>query len=297
MLYITRRIHIENNLHLVIAFSLEICYTDDIYVKGNFIMQYKKKLLVLLLLGYGLLMVVLIGMLTISMILNSNVLYMNGALVQVIDIAITIVDIFAFGISAAVMIYGIYLYGAKALSTLYAAYLCITVFHYVALVCINWALFPNNLPKSIQDLGTCLFEDILLFVALDCLRIFLICLITAGSMKKVEAKKAILNRTNALLGSEILDERTGYFPMSSFISFKNPVQIGIFTTAVIYWLTFYLQHVYITVLSVLKFDYVEGIPMQIIYLLLDAVLACICYCIMMYIMLKLDEKLPKTQDI
>jgi hypothetical protein len=260
-------------------------------------MQYKKKLLVLLLLGYGILMLALIGMLTVSMILNNDIIYMNGTLVQVIDIAITFVDILAYGISAAVLIYGVYLFGAKALSTLYAAYLCITVFHYVALVCVNWALFPGNLPKSIQDLATCLFEDILLFVALDCLRMFLICFVTVRSMKKVEAKKAILNRTNTLLGSEILDERHGYFPMASFISFKNPIQLGLLATAVIYWLTFYFQHVYITVLSLLKFDYVEGIPMQVIYLLLDAVLACICYCIMLYIMLKLDEKMPKTKEI
>ena len=97
-------------------------------------MLYKKKLLSLLLIGYGGLMLLLIGMLTGSMLLGSDVLYMDSPVIQILDIAITVVDIFAYAISAAVIIYGIYLYGVKQLSTIYAAYFCITVFHYVAIL-------------------------------------------------------------------------------------------------------------------------------------------------------------------
>lgn len=256
---------------------------------------YKKKLLTNLLFGYGGLMLLLIGMLSGSMLLSSNVLYMDTPVVQILDIAITIVDIFAYAISASVIIYGIYLFGAKSLTTVYAAYFCITVFHYVTILCIGWLVFPNTLPESVQDLIVRIFEDLVLFVALDCLRIFLIGLITAKLFKSREAKRKEYNAKAKILGKETQDERSIAFPLNSFISFKNPVQLGIFSTAIIYWLTFYFQYIYIDILSLLKFEYVEGLGMQIIYLLLNAVLACICYCIMMFIMMKYDEKMPKTQ--
>lgn len=252
-------------------------------------MIYKKKLLNTLLIGYGGLMLLLIGMLTVSMILTSNVLYLNSILVQALDIAITVVDIFAYSISAAVLIYGIYLYGIKELSTLFSAYLCITVFHYVSILCIGWIVFPGNMPETLQDLLRYILEDVFLFVVLDCVRIFIILLITSKSLSKHNQRMVQQSKKEEILDEEKKNIRDGVFPFTGFISFKNPIQIGIFSTAAIYWLTFYFQYVYIDILSLLKFDYVEGFAMQIIYLILNAVLACICYCIMMFILMKFDE--------
>ena len=277
-------------------FCLPVLYCIHTLERELYFMTYKKKLLNTLLIGYGGLMLLLIGMLAVSMVLTSNVLYMNSIGVQILDIAITVVDIFAYGISASVLIYGIYLYKAKELSTLYAAYLCITVFHYVAILCISWAIFPGRLPETLQDLLRYMLEDILLFVALDCLRMFLISLITSRLLRKHEVRREHDNLKAAVLEYEPKEYRKSLFPFSSFISFRNPIQVGIFSTAVIYWLTFYFQYVYIDILSLIKFDYVEGFVLQIIYLLLNAVLACICYCIMMYILMKFDEKLAQGQE-
>lgn len=259
-------------------------------------MLYKKKLLALLLIGYGGLMLLLIGMLTGSMLLGSDVLYMDSPVVQILDIAITVVDIFAYAISAVVIIYGIYLYGFKQLTTIYAAYFCITVFHYVAILCIGWLVFPGTLPESAQDLLIRFFEDIVLFILLDCLRIFIIAMITTKLLDKKDALRKEQNAKAAILGAEKQDARAVAFPFARFVSFKNPIQVGVFSTALIYWLTFYFQYIYIDILSLMNFEYVEGFGMQIIYLLLNAVLACICYCIMMFILIKFDEKMPKVQE-
>ena len=259
-------------------------------------MLYKQRLLKILLIGYGGLMLLLIGMLTVSMFLNSDVLYMDTTIVQVLEIAVTFVDILAYAISAIVIIYGIYLYGAKHLTTIYSCYLCITVFHYVAILCIGWMVFPDTLPKSVQELFLSLLENIILFVLFDCLRIFIIALITATLLNKSEKYRLEKNSKSSVLGQEISDARSIAFPFSSFVSFSNPIQIGIFATAVIYWLTYLIQYIYIDILTLIEVEYVEGLGMQLVYLLLNAVLSCVCYCIMMYFVIKLDEKMPKTEE-
>ena len=261
-------------------------------------MHYHKRLLNHLLIGYGGLMLLLIGLLTANMLLVTNVLYMNSPLVQVLDIVTTVIDIFAFAISTCVVIYGIYLYGAKALKTLYAAYFCITVFHYVAILLIEWAIFPGKIPveesvlDSILALVLYLLENLFLFVILDCLRLFLVVFVTAKLLNRHRVDQKEFNRKANILGLEQKNSKEGLFPFEKFVSFKNPIQIGAFATAVIYWLTYFIQYVYIDILILIKMDYVEGFGMQIIYLLLNAVLSCICYCIMMYMLMKYDEKMP-----
>ena len=249
-----------------------------------------------MLLGYGGLMLLLIGMLTGYMVLSSDVLYMDSVWVHALDIMIVIVDVFAYAISASVLIYGIYFFGAKALITLYSAYLCITVFHYVALLCIGWFVFPGTLPQTIQDLIRYLFEDVLLFVALDCLRMFLTGCITAKLLKNHENKRKEYNRTAVILEKDLKDVREGLFPFGKFISFKNPIQIGIIIASLVYWLTFFFQYVHIINLTLSKFEYVEGLGMVAVYLLLYAFMACMCYCIMAFILIGLDEKLQKGKD-
>lgn len=241
-------------------------------------------------------MLILIGLLIAMMILSNDVLY-NNTVVPALDILITVIDVFAYAISATVLIYAIYMYGVKENITLYAAYFCITVFHYVSILCIGWMIFPGTLPGTIQELLGFLWTDILLFVLLDCLRVFLIVLITAKLLQKYNANRKEYNRKANILDKEQRDARYGLFPFSKFLSFKNPIQIGAFITAAIYWLTFFFQYLYIDILiSIFGIEYIEGLPMQIVYLLLNAVLAGICYCIIVFVLLKFDEKMPKLTD-
>ena len=259
-------------------------------------MQNKKRLLTTLLLGYGVLMLVLIGLLTVMMILSNDILY-NNTIVPALDILITVIDVFAYAISATVLIYAIYMYGVKENITLYAAYLCITVFHYVAMLCIGWLILPGTLPETIQGLLGFLWTDVLLFVLLDCLRIFLIVFITAKLLQKHNANRIEYNRKANILDKEQREARFGLFPFSKFLNFKNPIQVGAFVTAVIYWLTYFFQYLYIDILiSAFGIEYIEGLPMQIVYLLLNAVLAGICYCIIVFVLLKFDEKMPKLTN-
>ncbi len=258
-------------------------------------MQNRKQLLYVMLLGYGLPMLLIVGMVSALMLLETDVIYMDSLLYKALDIAVRIVDILPYAVSAAVIIYGIYSFGYSSLSTLYASYLFITVLHYVLLQCIEWFVFPGSLPQSIQELFTVFFENIVLFVIFDCLRIFLVGLATALLMKKQETKRETLNRTAKLLGNQHIEAREGIFPFASFVSFKNPIQLSIFITAAIYWLTFLVQYVYIDILALLSFDYVEGIWMQPVYLALNAVLACICYCVILFVLIGFDEKMPKKE--
>ena len=259
-------------------------------------MQNKKRLLITLLLGYGVLMLVLIGLLIGLMILSNDVLY-NNTVVPVLDILITVIDVFAYAISGTVMIYAIYMYGVKENFTLYTAYLCITVFHYVAILCIGWMLFPGTLPNTIQELLGFLWTDVLLFVLLDCLRVFLIVFITAKLLQKHNTSRKEYNRKANILDKSQRDARFGLFPFAKFLSFKNPIQVGAFVTAAIYWLTYFFQYLYIDILvSAFGIEYIEGLPMQLVYLLLNAVLAAICYCVIIFVLLKFDEKMPKLTD-
>ncbi len=257
--------------------------------------EYKKKLLNLMLFGYGGLMVLLVAMLTGSMLLDSDVLYQNGFLTNALDIAITVVDVFAFAISTSVLIYGIYLIGARALTTVYAAFLCMTVFHYVAVLCIGWLIFPGTLPETAGELATYMLEDVIIFTLLDCLRLLIIGIITAKILTKRELARKDHNRKASILGDELQDARSVAFPFAKFVSFKNPVQIGLAVMALVYWLTFYIQYVYYDIITLIKLDYLHGMSLQIINLLVNAVLAAICYCIATFILIKLDEKMPKTE--
>lgn len=256
---------------------------------------YKKKLLHFMLYGYGGLMILLVALLTGSMLLESDVLYQNGFWDNAVDIVITIFDVFAFAISAAVLVYGIYLLGARELSTVYAAYLCVTVFHYVAVLCIGWLVFPGTLPESVGDLLLYLVEDVLVFTLIDCLRLFIIGIVTAKLLAKREAARKEYNRKARILGEEMQDSRSIVFPFAKFVSLKNPVHIGLIAMALIYWLTFYIQYVYYDIITLIKLDYLYGLSLQIVNLLVNAVLAAICYCIAAFILIKLDEKMPKIE--
>lgn len=257
--------------------------------------EYKRKLLNLMLYGYGGLMVLLVALLTGSMLLESDVLYQNGFWDNALDIVITVFDVFAFAISVSVLIYGIYLFGARALSTVYAAFLCMTVFHYVAVLCIGWLVFPGTLPESVGDLFMYLIEDVIVFTLIDCLRLFIIGLVTAKLLAKREAARKEYNRKANILGNEMQSARSIAFPFAKFVSFKNPVHVGLAVMALIYWLTFYIQYVYYDIVTLIKLEYLHGMSLQLVNLLVNAVLAAICYCVAAFVLIKLDEKMPKTE--
>lgn len=254
--------------------------------------NYGKRLMLWVVLGYGLCMLVLIGMLTAQMVLGSNVIYAQSAWMNVLDVAITLVDILAFSFAALPVIYGIYLLGVKEIINMLGAYLCLTVLHYVAIMCIGWGLF--GLPDSVNDLFRQFWEDLLLFVLLDCLRIFLIVFVTAKAFAKHERKRALYNRAASMVGNELQGSRHDIFPLRGFLSLKNPIQVGALTAAIIYWLTFLLQYVYIDILALINFGRIDEFFMQLIYVLLNAILATVCYCIINYLLMRMDEKMPKT---
>ena len=255
---------------------------------------YKKKLLNCMLFGYGGLMLLLVLLLTGSMLMESNVLFQSGIWLNVVAIFTSVVDIFAFAVAAAILIYGIYLVGTRELTTVYAAFLCMTVFHYVAVLCIGWLVFPGTLPESVDDLLSYLFEDVIVFVFLDCLRIFVVGLVTARLLAKREAERKEYNRKANIIGKEMQSKRSVAFPFAGFFRFKNPLQAGVLTMAIVYWMTFYIQYVYYDIMTLIKLDYFYGASFQILTLLANAALACIGYTVVTFILIKMDEKMPKT---
>ncbi len=258
--------------------------------------QYRKILLNLMLFGYGGLMVLLVALLTGSMLLESNVLYQNSFLTNAITIVISVVDVFAFAISSAVLIYGIYLVGARALTTVYAAFFCMTIFHYVAILCIGWLVFPGTLPESVADLAIFMLEDVAVFTLLDCLRLFIVGLVTAKLFAKRETFRKDYNRKAHILGKEPIEAREVAFPIAGFLKLKNPLLAGAAVMAAVYWLTFYIQYVYYDIMTLIKLDVFYGQSLQIFELLANAVLACIGYTVIIFILIKLDEKMPKTGE-
>ena len=258
--------------------------------------QYRKKLLNLMLFGYGGLMVLLVALLTGSMLLESNVLYQNSFLTNAIKILISVVDVFAFAVSSAILIYGIYLVGTRALASVYAAFFCMTIFHYVSILCIGWLVFPGTLPETGADLAIFMLEDVVIFTLLDCLRLFIVGFITAKLLAKLENKRNDYNRKAHVLGDKTLEARSIAFPISGFLKFKNPLLAGGVVMAVTYWLTFYVQYVYYDIMTLIKLDVFYGQSLQIFELLANAVLACIGYTVITFILIKLDEIMPKTDE-
>ena len=139
-----------------------------------------------MLLWYGGLILLLIGMTTGARFLNSDVLYQDGFWVVALDVAIAIADLLAFVVSAVVVIYGIYLIGCREMMTVYSAYLSLTVLLNVAKVCIGWIIFPGTLPKTPEELITVLLESLVFIVLIDCLRLFIIGFITTKQLAKHE---------------------------------------------------------------------------------------------------------------
>jgi hypothetical protein len=252
--------------------------------------QYSKSLMRCMMVGYGVCMLALIGLLTAQMIVGSNVVYAETAWVNVIDIAVTLIDILGYTIAASTVIYGVYLFGAKGITRELGMFLCLTVLHYVAIMCIGWGLF--GLPETLNDLLSQFWGDMLLFVLLDCLRIALILYFSAKALDKYQKRKHLQNKAAALIGNQTQGAREGIFPLRTLISLKNPIQVGVFAAAVIYWLTFVLQYVYIDILSLIEFGRIEEFFMQIIYVLLNAILATVCYVLINYVLIKMDEKMP-----
>lgn len=255
---------------------------------------YKKKLLNFMLYGYGGLMLLLVLLLMGSMIFESNVLFQNGPWLNIIAIFISVIDVFAFAAASAVLIYGIYLVGARDLKTIYAAFLSITVFHYVAVLCFEWIVFPGTLPESVGSLLAYLWEDVIAFVLLDCLRLFVVGFVTFKLLAKREAARKEYNRKANILGKEMQDARSVAFPFTGFIRIKNPLQAGVLTMALVYWLTFYIQYVYYDIMALIKLDTFYGASFQILSLLADAAMACIGYTIVTFMLIKMDEMMPKS---
>ncbi len=258
-------------------------------------LQYKKNLLNLMLLGYGGLMVLLIGMTTGTRFLNSDVLFQDGFLVITLDILIALLDAAAFAITTVVVIYGIYLVGSRAMITVYAAFLSITVFYRVTVLCLGWLIYPGSLPGSIQDLLLMITENIFIYTLFDCLRLFIIGFVAFKLLEKRENARQEYNRKARILGDELQSKRSIAFPFEKFISLKNPLQKSAAVSSIVYWTVFFVQYVYYAIMNLVKLDFWHYIGFQIIELVFYAVLACICYCVIVYVLIKLDEKMPKTQ--
>lgn len=257
--------------------------------------QYKNKLLQLMLFGYGGCMLLLVGLSTGVRLLNSNIVFQDGLWVISLDILIALVDVFAFAIAAAVVIYGIYLFGPRSLTTIYAAFLSMTVFHYVAILCIGWMIFPGTLPDNVGALLLTIAESLFLFVLIDCLRLFLVAFATQKTLAKRESERKAYNRRANILGDEARDARSVAFPLAKFVSLKNPLQFGAFIMAIVYWSVFLIQYVYYAIMNIIKLSFFEYLGFQIMELGFYAILAFICYCITDYTLIKLDEKMPKIE--
>ncbi len=258
-------------------------------------LQHKRKLLNLMLYGYGGLMILLIGLSTGARLLNSDVLFQDSVWVITLDIIIALIDAFAFAIACATVIYGIYLIGARELKTVYAAFFSVTAFHYVAILCIGWLIYPGTLPGTFGEWLIMMLESLVLYILIDCLRLFAVGFITAKVLAKRENDRIDYNRKAKILGDDQLDSRSIAFPFERVISFKNPLQIGVVTMTAVYWTLFLVQYVYYAVMNLVKLKFWEYIGFQMIELGFYAVMAGVCYCIATYILIKLDEKLPKTE--
>lgn len=165
---------------------------------------YKQKLLKWMLFGYGGLMLLLIGLSTAARFLNSDVLFQDGLWAIALDIVTAIVDVFAFAFASAVVIYGIYAVGARNMTTVFSAFFSVTVFHYVAILGIGWAIYPGTLPETVEDWLRMALESLVLYILLDCLRLFIVGFVTAKLLAKREAARNDYNRIpNRNLGGVI----------------------------------------------------------------------------------------------
>lgn len=257
--------------------------------------EYKKKLLNLMLYGYGGLMILLIGMSTGARLLNSDILYQDGFWVIVLDIVIALADAFAFALSAAVVIYGIYLAGYRAMKTVYAAFIAVTTFHYVAVLCIGWLIYPGTMPETVEEWLLMIFESLFLYILIDCLRLLVVGIVASKAIAKQEAIRCDSNRKAKILGDEQQDQRSLAFPFVKFISFKNPIQISVAAMAAVYWIVFLVQYVYYAFMNLIKLNFLDYVGFQILELGFYALMACICYCVAVFILIRLDEKMPKAQ--
>ncbi len=240
-------------------------------------------------------MLLLIGMSTATRLLNSNVLFQDGLWAFLLDAGIAIADVFAFAIASAVVIYGIYAIGTRDMTTVFSAFLAVTVFHYVAILGIGWAIYPGTLPETVEDWLRMVLENLVLYILLDCLRLFIVGFVTAKLLAKREAARNDYNRKAKIMGDELQDQRSIAFPFSKFVSMKNPVQVGVLVTAATYWAVFAVQYVYYAFMNLTKLRFWEYIGFQIIELVFYAIMAWVCYCISTFILIKLDEKMPKTE--
>lgn len=246
--------------------------------------------------GYGGLMLLLIGMSTAARLLNSDILFQDSIWVIALDIIIALVDAFAFAVACATVIYGIYLVGHRDMMTVYAAFLAVTTFHYVAILGIGWIVYPGTLPELFEDWLLMVIESLLLYILIDCLRLFIVGFITHKVLIKYETARVEYNRKARILETPPQEARSIAFPLSKFISFKNPVQIGTATVAGVYWAVFFIQYAYYAAMNLIKLKFWEYIGFQIAELGFYAVMACVCYCIATYILMKLDEKMPKSEE-
>ena len=256
---------------------------------------YKQKLLKWMLFGYGGLMLLLIGLSTAARFLNSDVLFQDGLWAIALDIVTAIVDVFAFAFASAVVIYGIYAVGARNMTTVFSAFFSVTVFHYVAILGIGWAIYPGTLPETVEDWLRMALESLVLYILLDCLRLFIVGFVTAKLLAKREAARNDYNRKAKIMGDELQDQRSIAFPFSKFVSIKNPVQVGVLVTAATYWAVFAVQYVYYGAMNLIKLKFWEYIGFQIMELVFYAIMAWVCYCIATFILIKLDEKMPKSE--
>jgi hypothetical protein len=58
---------------------------------------------------------------------------------------------------------------------------------------------------------------------------------------------------------------------------------------------FAVQYVYYAAMNLIKLKFWEYIGFQIMELVFYAIMAWVCYCIATFILIKLDEKMPKSE--
>lgn len=200
----------------------------------------------------------------LSLRLASDVVYSSSAVVTVIEVIYDIAEIIAISLGYAALIYSMFRYGLSDSIPTVIIFCCVTLFKYVANLCMDWV----NYGFDIQSLGRDILVILLPFL-LEVLQFLAIMLI---SHRVISRYREVYGRADGDSCGTCKDDE-GVYPFSGVVNRKNPLmRVSLYSGMVViitcilqsvpYYFTvsyIYGEFPFVSVLSQILGSVIEGV--------------------------------------
>lgn len=220
----------------------------------------------------------------LSLRLSSDIVYSSSALVTVIEVIYDTAEIIAISLGYAVLIYSVFRYGLSDSIPTVIIFCAVTLFKYVANLCMDWI----NYGFSTESLG----KDILVILLPFLLEVLQFLAILLISHRVISGYREVYRRVQEVQTLPSEDDE-GVYPFSGAVNRKNPLMRAALYSGIVVVITCILQSVpYYFMVSYIygAFPFVSAIS-QIVGSVIEGV---VCYfAVILFLMLFFEQRVKR----